>query len=553
MTLFYTLKINTSEIISNNYYIKADFKTRKNHGDIISLGDTQLFRFIRRIKGEEFDKERVEELYRQRNLLKQEDKVRTKEIIKIQNEINELLYVPDLVTVKTDTTKKDYKDICKHGFTVEVSINDKVYTITYRRLCAGAGQLRRNSALFVDETKYDMLEQIMLCGLTPQSIGKINLAKFGVYFSLYTSATREVTTPRICVINDYEYVLKDQDVDWIYDNDEGERDIERRKMDFTMNAFDGAGIISPRMAEKWKDDLGLDYTPDSFIIRAPFIKGLLSQFDFHKFAKEVACTDKITDLWGQEWDINNIDVILTKSQFKMAKKFLNWQSYLFYFHKYGHIFSVARVNRERSDRFSTLNYQYIQSNNFTEETVKALAQPTVDWFLKILNGDPLFTSLLMVGCHDGLTTEQIESGLDSNIAKCLLYNQDLLKDEYVKRKIFNIIEKKVDQAKIGKVYVEGSYDFLIPDLYAMCEHAFGMEVHGLLPAKCMYSRRWVEKGSKVVSTQRSPLVAPAENQTMNVYSDDKCKEWFKYINWGNIYSIWDLTIISQSDKRKLCP
>ena len=108
--------------------------------------------------------------------------------------------------------------------------------------------------------------------------------------------------------------------------------------------------------------------------------------------------------------------------------------------------------------------------------------------------------------------------------------------------------KKINQAKIGKVYVEGSYDFLIPDLYAMCEHAFGMEVHGLLPAKCMYSRRWVEKGSKVISTQRSPLVAPAENQIMNVYCDDKCKEWFKYIKWGNIYSIWDLTIISQSDK-----
>ena len=38
----------------------------------------------------------------------------------------------------------------------------------------------------------------------------------------------------------------------------------------------------------------------------------------------------------------------------------------------------------------------------------------------------------MVGCHDDLTTEQIEAGLDSNIAKCLLYNHDLLKDEYVK-------------------------------------------------------------------------------------------------------------------------
>ena len=56
-----------------------------------------------------------------------------------------------------------------------------------------------------------------------------------------------------------------------------------------------------------------------------------------------------------------------------------------------------------------------------------------------------------------------------------------------------------------------------------------------------------DKGAKVVSTQRSPLVAPAENQLLNVYSDDKCKDWFRYLEWGNVYSIWDLTIISQSD------
>lgn len=109
------------------------------------------------------------------------------------------------------------------------------------------------------------------------------------------------------------------------------------------------------------------------------------------------------------------------------------------------------------------------------------------------------------------------------------------------------MQKKIDQAKIGKIFVEGSYDFLIPDLYAMAEYAFGMKVNGLLPKKTMYSRRWVEKGAKRVSTQRSPLVAPAENQVMDIYTNKDCDEWFKYIKFGNIYSIWDLTIIAQSD------
>lgn len=219
-----------------------------------------------------------------------------------------------------------------------------------------------------------------------------------------------------------------------------------------------------------------------------------------------------------------------------------------YFKRYNHVFGVARVSKKASAQLTSLNYQYIQSNDFTEESIKKLADPTIDWLQRTMSCDPLYASLMMIGHHERDTLQQVENSLESPIAKCLLYNTEILNDSYVRTKVVRLVRKKIDQAKIGKIYVEGSYDFLIPDLYAMCEHAFGMEVHGLLPPKCMYSKRWVDKGAKVVSTQRSPLVAPAENQLLNIYCDDKCRDWFRYIEWGNIYSIWDLTIISQSDK-----
>lgn len=548
MNLFYVLKLHTSTIMENNGIVELNFKDCKNNGSIISLGDNQVLKFIRRINNKEFDKEKLDELISIRTKLKNGEKLPSKyNIIDIQNEINDLLYVPEILSIKVDTTKKDYKLLCKNGFTVIMHINNKTYTVKYKRLCAGAGQLRRNSALFVDETKYDMLEQIMMCGLTPASIGKINLAKFSAYYSLYTSATNEVSTPRICVINDYEHILKNQKIDWIYESSPKEYDIESKIMDFNMNAFDGSGMICPEMAEKWMQDLQLDYLPSSFIIRGPWMKGLVSVFDFRKFAKEVAKTDKIKDHWGYEWDINNIDVILTTSQFKMYKKYSSWENYFYHFRKYKHSLSVARVNKKVSDFVTPLNYQYIQSNNFTKDTIKQLAEPTAEWLKSVLNYDPLYVYLLLVGYQKDKDIEDIEKSLDSAIAKALLYNHEILKDEYIRRKIYEIIEKKINQAKIGKIFVEGSYDFIIPDLYAMAEHAFGMEVHGLLPAYSLYSKRWVDKGAKRVSTQRSPLVASAENKVMNVYCDDKCKEWFKYIQWGNIYSIWDTTIISQSD------
>ena len=221
---------------------------------------------------------------------------------------------------------------------------------------------------------------------------------------------------------------------------------------------------------------------------------------------------------------------------------------MYFFKKLNHIFGVTRVSKKENNFMTTLNYQYIQTNNFTEETIKQLAEYTVNWIKDIMSGDKLYTMLLLIGTQDkDATEEKIFSNLDSNIAKALMYNDSILSDEYIRTKINKMIEKKVKQAKIGKLYVEGSYDFTIPDLYAMAEHAFGLEPKGLLKEGECWNKRWVDKGSSVVTLMRSPLVAPGENRKLNICFDEKCKDWFKYIYSGNIYNIWDTTIISQSD------
>lgn len=550
MDLFYIAKINTSTIINNNFYIKSTFDLLRKNGSIVSLGDSQLLKFIRKIKDIDLDYKEIRALFEERNRLKSLDanKKNGKEISRIQNVINEKLFIPDLVSVKCDTTKKDYKKICKNRFTMNIIINNTEYKITYRRLCAGAGQLRRNTVLFVNQDIYDELEHIMMCGLTKNKIGKINLAKFNAYYSLYTSAINIVKTPRICVVDDYEYKLSNQNVIWIDENENGELDTFEKQVDIDVNAFDGAGIISPDMAKVWQENLKLDYLPASFIIRAPFIKGLVSIFDFHRFAKDVAHTDIIKDIYGNEYKVSDIDIILSKSQFKLWKKYDSFSQYMKYFNNLGHIFGVTRVTKKENDFMTTLNYQYIQTNNFTTQSIKELADYTADYLKKVMSGDKLQTMLLLVGeQEEDNSILDIENRMNSSIAKALMYNDEILKDTYIRKKISRTIEKKVKQAKTGKIYVEGSYDFTIPDLYAFCENAFGMDVRGLLEAGECWNKRWIDKGSPTVTLMRSPLVAPGENRKLDLCFDEKCKDWFRYIYSGHIYNIWDTTIISQSD------
>ena len=84
------------------------------------------------------------------------------------------------------------------------------------------------------------------------------------------------------------------------------------------------GLVSIEMAKQWQNDLRLDYTPSAFIVRSAWIKGLCVVFDWKRFAKEVAKKEYIVDAWGKKKHIDDIDVILTTSQFKMWKKYKDW-------------------------------------------------------------------------------------------------------------------------------------------------------------------------------------------------------------------------------------
>src|SRR5690606_22749670 len=174
MDLFYIFKLKVSTILSQNNNINITFDEAKKRGFVVSIGDNQILRFIREIKFIDFEKQRfrLEQLYRDRNLLKSMPKCfeNSEKIAEYQKQIDDILYIPDLIIVHADTTKKAYIELCKTGFIVN--------GIKFRRLCAGSGQLRRNNVLFVNENLYSQLEERMLCGLDKKRIGKINLAKF---------------------------------------------------------------------------------------------------------------------------------------------------------------------------------------------------------------------------------------------------------------------------------------------------------------------------------------------------------------------------------------
>ncbi|WP_299831275.1 hypothetical protein [uncultured Metabacillus sp.] len=540
-------KLTTSRLLESKFNI-SDFTVAQArlNGELVQIGDNQVFRMIRKIKNIDFSPTILEQLIKERDELKQleSSEENSLAIKNKQKQIDDIIFVPDIVNVKVDD-KKVYKEICKNGFI----IND----IKFLRFCSGAGQSRRNTASFVNSELKEELDRRLNCGL---KVKKINVAKYNAYFGLYMSATYPVRTPRVCLIPDCEEYKLPKTVDWISDVEEVDengkkktkRVLSEKEFDFIPNMWDGQGLISPTMAEQWKEDLELNYLPSQFGIRSSFIKGMLAVFDFHKFADKVAKKNKITDYYGKDWDISEIDVLLSVSQFKMYKQYSSWEQFTQLQEHHGHSWGVTKVNPKVDKEMSLLNYQYIQTLDLNREKITELIKPTVDWIEKICNGDKLYTLLFLLGTSDeNDTVSKIFDKTNSNFAKAILYNDKLLNDPYIKKKIYDSISTKIKDAKIGRLWARGNYEAMVSDPYGQAQWAFKLPVTGLLKEFEHYSRFWNNRNVKKVDACRSPMVDFHEHNILNFIKNDETENWFEYLNSGIIYNVWGVDTIRHSD------
>ena len=542
--LFYIYSFKSEFIINNvlNKDFQYDTIQARQDLNLVSLADNAVFQFLRKIKNKPFNREELDKLYKIRNDEKSLPKMKQniEKIEKYQKMIDNMLFVPDVIIISF-SNKAHYKKVVKEGL--------KINGIEYVRFVCTAAYLRRNKVMFIDKRYFDQMNEILMCGLD-KKLKETNLGKYSAYYGLFASATNQITTPNVCVINDYETNLTDQEVSWITTDENDKETIERKTIDIGMNWFDGMGLVSPNMAVKWSEDLGLDYVPAGFIIRSAYIKGLCAPFDFHRFFREVAKKDIIKDVWGTEYNVEDIDVILTVSQFKMWKQYENWQDYLYYFNKYGHTWGCSRVNKREDDEYVLTNYQYLQTLDLSHEDIDKLAAPTIDWINSIGSGDLMSVLLYLLGSRndDSEEPEDIFKEVQMDFVKGIMVNPDLLKDEYVKSQILKTLKRKIKDAKIGRLWIRGNYSFQISDPYALCEWAAEMPVKGLLKENEMYCNFWNQRtDSDILLTMRSPLVDTSEHCIRKRVETPEMDDWYKYLWSGYVNSIWDKTVVTLSD------
>lgn len=400
-----------------------------------------------------------------------------------------------------------FKDISFYGFTYK---GEK-----YKYFTSSAGQIRKKKAVFIKESVWNEIEKTVMCGLTIDKInskGGNNVNKHLAYMALTNSATdewKEFDIDKSIVIDDFE-----TDVYGTFDFvDETDYSITRKTDYVPIPHTDGAGMILPAVSSK------------NFMFRAPWIKGLLGVFNFRKFIEVNNYSPLITDIYGQKHDVikEDIQIIFTKSQFKMAKFYDSWDEYKDAFKKY-HC-SAGKCNVEEDKiKNAKINYQMLQTlTNITDDEIDLLTQKSVERIGNVCNSkDTMMDILGITPYNTNMTAFQ----------KAVKMYPALLNDSYAKDVIREVKNSLLKKYRSGKLEVNGKYTFLLPDFYAACEYWFGHinTPTGLLSDKEVFC--WLFKRYEKLDCLRSPHLykehAIRFNVANEVYGDRSkyIREWF---------------------------
>ena len=114
---YYIFKIATTRLKNSNYKIDLSIKDARRYGEIVSMGDSQMFRSLRNIKGINIDEQNIQELFLERKRIKRKksSEENLKRLIEIDQKIDDYLFIPEIISIFVED-KNHYKKIGKDGF-----------------------------------------------------------------------------------------------------------------------------------------------------------------------------------------------------------------------------------------------------------------------------------------------------------------------------------------------------------------------------------------------------------------------------------------------------
>ena len=495
---------------------------------MISLADSQVLRWIDELNGLTDADAKAHNIKSEIKRLRREpNSVQNRRAIKqLYIELDTLQYKPDYMCLIIDK-EKDYYKACR-GF----SING----IKYRRLLGTNGGIKNSTIVFVSERHADEIKRRVENGRNTDKA--LVTAKLEAYKALTCSASTPVSLPKGVLVVDDVNTKFNSDIIYLTDESDGEPVMELRKdTEIEMDASDGFGLMTPALAQRWSEELGLDYTVSGVNTRFSFEKGMVFTFDFQDFADKIAGSKYVVkDAWGNDVDIRDVELILTTSMVKLWDSYDSCDDYIRTSVENGYTFGVAKTCPKELENERNLNYQFIQSYDLSDEDIDELIAPTMDEIKDVLRGDWRKTILFLKGA--GLSETNIEY-IDDDFVKAIMVDKRMIDDPFVQTTIYQLIKNRINEAKVGVLKVHGNYSIVSGDPFSLCQNIFGLKVTGLLKSGEIYNRYWSNAGAERLACYRAPMTCHNNIRLVIPVDTDEVNYWYRYMKTCTVFNSWD--------------
>lgn len=523
----YIYKIHSSRLRKERWKLTLPIEEARRNDEVISLADSQVLRWIDELNGITDADAQAREIKQEiKRIRKEPNNIQNRRIIKqLYTKLDKLQYKPDYMCLIIDK-EKDYYRACR-GF----SING----IKYKRLLGTNGGIKNSTIVFVSERHVDELRRRVDNGRNPDA--ELVPAKLEAYKALTCSASTPVSLPNgILVVNDCETEFL-SDIIYLTDEGDGEPVMEMRKDEkIQMDASDGYGIMLPSLADKWSEELGLDYRVSGVNTRFSFEKGMVFTFDFVDFADKVAKQYIVKDAWGNEVDIRNVELVLTTSMVKLWDSYESCEDYINKSIENGYTFGVAKTCPKELEPERNLNYQFIQSYDLDDNDIEELISPTMNEIRDVLGGDWRKTVLFLKGA--GLNADNI-GRIDDDFIKAIMIEPRMVDDPFVQSTIYQLIRNRINEAKVGVLKVHGNYSIVSGDPYTLCQSIFGLELTGLLKDGEIYNQYWADRGADRLACFRAPMTCHNNIRLVKPADNEQVRYWYQYMTTCTIFNSWD--------------
>lgn len=523
----FVFKIRSSRLRRKNWKLQLSINEARENQEIIALSESQIMRWIDELNNITNPELHISDIKSQINKLKKEPNLSYSrpKIKKLYLELDKYQFKKDYVCVVIEKNK-DFDYIYKNGF--------EINGMKYKWLLGTTGGVKNNTLVFVNENLLPQLKERINNGRNMQM--KFAPAKLEAYIALVCSSSTPVSMPDgVVVVHDCVTHFQ-SDVIELDDTGLDQPSMKFIKdKDIELIDSDGYGLAMPQLMERWGEEIGEDYLLPGCVIRNSFCKGAVFPVDFQKFASDNGFT-KITDVWGNTYDVNKVELILTESMLKLWESYSSIENYFENCEKNHYTFAITKSSEEELENVRTMNYQFLQSYEFTDDEIDELITPTVSEINDILSNDYRKTILYTKGV--GLNKNNVQF-LDNSFATALMIEPSMVNDPYVKSQIYSMIKKRIDDAKVGVLKVPANYSLVSGDPYSLCQSIFGMKVTGLLKAGQVYSKYWIDKKINKIVSFRAPMTSHNNIRLLEVVHNEKMDEFYKYMTTPTIFNSWD--------------